>query len=79
MRTLDAVNAGYDEITHIYFATMQAMPDDVVAKSNTTLRLTARPLFQGLDFNAEPTRTVIKTLADKHITVDPTWSWSKAC
>ena len=26
MRTLDAINAGYDEITHIYFATMQAMP-----------------------------------------------------
>ena len=73
MRTLDAVNAGYDEITHIYFATMQAMPDDVVAKSNTTLRLTGPGrYFKDVDFNAEPTRTVIKTLADKHITVDPT-------
>jgi hypothetical protein len=39
MRTLDAINAGYDEITHIYFATMQAMPDEVVAKSNTTMRM----------------------------------------
>ncbi|MEP6982469.1 MAG: amidohydrolase, partial [Sphingomicrobium sp.] len=29
MRTLDAINAGYDEITHIYFATMQAMPQEV--------------------------------------------------
>ena len=73
MRTLDAVNAGYDEITHIYFATMQAMPDDVVAKSNTTLRLTGPGrYFKDVDFNAEPTRTVIKTLAEKHITVDPT-------
>ena len=73
MRTLDAVNAGYDEITHIYFATMQAMPDDVVAKSNTTLRLTGPgKYFKDVDFNAEPTRTVIKTLADKHIAVDPT-------
>jgi imidazolonepropionase-like amidohydrolase len=73
MRTLDAVNAGYDEITHIYFATMQAMPDDVVAKSNTTLRLTGPgKYFKDVDFNAEPTRTVIKTLAEKHITVDPT-------
>mgnify|MGYP003298536708 CR=1 FL=1 len=23
---MDAIKAGYDEITHIYFATMQAMP-----------------------------------------------------
>ncbi len=73
MRTLDAVNAGYDEITHIYFATMQAMPDDVVAKSNTTLRMTGPgKYFKDVDFNAEPTKTVIKTLADKHIAVDPT-------
>jgi hypothetical protein len=73
MRTLDAVNAGYDEITHIYFATMQAMPDEVVAKSNTTLRMTGPgKYFKDVDFNAEPTRTVIKTLADKHIAVDPT-------
>jgi hypothetical protein len=73
MRTLDAVNAGYDEITHIYFATMQAMPDEVVAKSNTTLRLTGPgKYFKDVDFNSEPTRTVIRTLADKHIAVDPT-------
>ena len=34
MRPLDAVHAGYDEITHINFVMMQAMPDDVVKKSN---------------------------------------------
>ncbi len=73
MRTLDAVNAGYDEITHIYFATMQAMPDEVVAKANTTMRLFGPgKYFKDVDFNAEPTKTVIKTLADKHIVVDPT-------
>jgi imidazolonepropionase-like amidohydrolase len=73
MRTLDAVNAGYDEITHIYFATMQAMPDDVVAKSNTTLRMTGPGrYFKDVKFDAEPTRTVIKTLSEKKIAVDPT-------
>ncbi|MCL6740811.1 amidohydrolase family protein [Sphingomonas sp. RB56-2] len=73
MRTLDAVNAGYDEITHIYFATMQAMPDEIVAKSNTTLRMTGPgKYFKDVDFNAEPTRTVIRTLAERKITVDPT-------
>jgi len=31
----DAVRAGYDEITHINYVMMQAMPDDVVQQSIT--------------------------------------------
>jgi imidazolonepropionase-like amidohydrolase len=73
MRTLDAINAGYDEITHIYFATMQAMPEEVVAKANTTMRLLGPgKYFRDVDFAAEPTKTVIATMAGKHITLDPT-------
>lgn len=73
MRTLDAVNAGYDEITHIYFATMQAMPDEVVAKANTTMRMLGPgKYFKDAAFDAEPMKTVIKTLAERHIVVDPT-------
>ena len=60
MRTLDAINAGYDEITHIYFATMQAMPQEVVDKSNTTMRLLGPgKYFKDVDLDAEPTKTVI--------------------
>ena len=41
--------------------------------ANTTLRLTGPgKYFKDVDFNAEPTRTVIRTLAGKHIVVDPT-------
>ena len=73
MRTLDAINAGYDEITHIYFATMQAMPDEVVAKSNTTIRLVGPgKYFKDVDLDAEPMKTVIRTMAEKQITLDPT-------
>jgi imidazolonepropionase-like amidohydrolase len=73
MRTLDAINAGYDEITHIYFATMQAMPDEVVAKSNTTIRLVGPgKYFKDVDLDAEPTKTVIRTMAAKKIALDPT-------
>ena len=73
MRTLDAINAGYDEITHIYFATMQAMPDEVVAKSNTTMRMLGPgKYFKDVDLDAEPMKTVIKTMADKKIVLDPT-------
>jgi hypothetical protein len=73
MRTLDAINAGYDEITHIYFATMQAMPDEVVAKANTTMRMLGPgKYFKDVDLNAEPMKTVIDTMAKRHIVLDPT-------
>jgi hypothetical protein len=39
MRPLDAVRAGYDEVTHINFVMMQAMPQAVVDKANTAARL----------------------------------------
>ena len=73
MRTLDAVNAGYDEITHLYFATMQAMPQSVVDKSNTTLRMTGPArYFKDVDLNTEPMASTIRTLAERKIAVDPT-------
>ena len=73
MRTLDAINAGYDEITHIYFATMQAMPQEVVDKANTTMRMLGPgKYFKDVDLDAEPTKTVIKTMAERHIVLDPT-------
>jgi len=73
MRTLDAINAGYDEITHIYFATMQAMPQSVVDYSNGLQRLLGPgKYFKDVDFAAEPTRTVIATMAKRHIVLDPT-------
>ena len=73
MRTLDAINAGYDEITHIYFATMQAMPQEVVDKANTTMRLLGPgKYFKDVNLDAEPMKTVIATMAQKHIVLDPT-------
>ena len=73
MRTLDAINAGYDEITHIYFATMQAMPQEVVDKANTTMRLLGPgKYFKDVDLDAEPMKTVIETMAKKQIVLDPT-------
>ena len=60
MRTLDAINAGYDEITHINFVTMQAMPEEVVAKSNGLMRLLGPgAIFQGRRFQRRAEKTVI--------------------
>src|SRR5436190_18583762 len=73
MRTMDAINAGYDEITHIYFATMQAMPDEVVAKSNGLMRLLGPgKYFKDVKFDTEPMKSLIATMAEKKIAVDPT-------
>jgi len=73
MRTKEAIDAGYDEITHIYFVAMQAMPQEVVTHSNGIQR------FQGIgryakdmDLDAEPMKSLMATMAQRKIVVDPT-------
>ncbi len=73
MRPTDVVAAGYDEITHINFVMMQAMPDEVVNQSNGIMR------FQGpgrharnVDLAAEPMRSLIADLARRGTVIDPT-------
>jgi hypothetical protein len=73
MRPRDVIAAGYDEITHINFVMMQAMPDDVVNQSNGLMR------FQGpgrharnVDLSAEPMRSLITEMARRQTVVDPT-------
>jgi imidazolonepropionase-like amidohydrolase len=73
MRTIEAIEAGYDEVTHIYFMMMQAMPDEVVAQSNGIQR------FQGpgrhakdVDLDGEAIRKLIETMARRKTVADPT-------
>ncbi len=54
MRPLEAVRAGYDELTHINFVLMQAMPQDVVDKANTAARLEG-PAKYGKDVDLDST------------------------
>jgi imidazolonepropionase-like amidohydrolase len=73
MRTNDALDDGYDEITHIYFVMMQAMPDAVVAKSNGMARFSGTGQYaKDVDLNAEPMKSLIARMAKAHTTVDPT-------
>jgi imidazolonepropionase-like amidohydrolase len=73
MRPLDAVHAGYDEITHINFVMMQAMPQDVVDKANTAARIEGPAKYaKDVDLNAPPMRNFIAELARRHTYVDPT-------
>jgi len=73
MRPSQAIDDGYDEITHIYFVMMQAMPDDVVAKSNGMARFLGPGQYaKDVKLDAEPMKSLILKMAQRKITVDPT-------
>lgn len=73
MRTTEAIADGYDEITHIYFVMMQAMPDSVVSKSNGMARFEGPWRYaKDVDLDAEPMKSLIALMAKWKIVVDPT-------
>jgi imidazolonepropionase-like amidohydrolase len=73
MRPLDAVKAGYDEITHINFVMMQFMPQDVVDRANTAQRLEGPAKFgKDVDLNSAEARAFIAELAKRKTVIDPT-------
>jgi len=73
IRPIDAINAGYDEITHINWVMMQAMPDAVIRQSNGMMRFEG-PGRYAKDVNLEGTamKAIIGTMASKRIYSDPT-------
>jgi len=73
MRTSQAIADGYDEITHIYFVMMEAMPDDVVATSNGINRFDGIGRYaKDVDLSGPVMSKLIHTMAERKITSDPT-------
>lgn len=73
MRPLDAVRAGYDEITHINFIMMQAMPQDVVDKANTAARLEGPAKYgKDVDLDSPAMTAFYRELAARKTIIDPT-------
>ncbi len=73
MRTSEAIDAGYDEVTHIYFVMMEAMPDDVVKTSNGINRFEGPGRYaQKVDLSADPMKSLIAKMAARQIVSDPT-------
>jgi imidazolonepropionase-like amidohydrolase len=73
LRPLDAINAGYDEITHINWIIMQAMPDAVIRESNGILRFEGPGRYaKDVNLEAQAMKTMIGTMAEKRIYSDPT-------
>jgi imidazolonepropionase-like amidohydrolase len=73
MRPLDAVRAGYDEVTHINFILMQAMPQEVVDKSNTAARLEGPARYgKDVDLDSPTMKAFYAELAQRQTIIDPT-------
>jgi imidazolonepropionase-like amidohydrolase len=73
IRTLDAINDGYDEITHINWVMMQAMPDSVIAASNGIMRFEGPGRYaKDVDLDGLAMKTIVATMASRHIYSDPT-------
>ncbi|HET7606131.1 MAG TPA: amidohydrolase family protein [Sphingomicrobium sp.] len=75
MRPLDAVRAGYDEVTHINFIMMQAMPQEVVDKANTAERLEGPAKYgKDVDLDSPAMKAFYAELAKRGTIIDPTLS-----
>jgi imidazolonepropionase-like amidohydrolase len=73
MRPIEAVRAGYDEITHINFIMMQAMPQEVVDKSNTAARLEGPAKYgKDVDLDSPEMTAFYAELAKRGTYIDPT-------
>jgi hypothetical protein len=73
MRPLEAVHAGYDELTHINFVLMQAMPQSVVNVANTAARFEGPAEFaRTVDLDSPAIKAFVAELAERRIWVDPT-------
>lgn len=73
MRPLDAVRAGYDEVTHINFIMMQAMPQSVVDKANTAARIEGPAQYgKDVDLDSPAMKAFYAELSKRKTIVDPT-------
>jgi imidazolonepropionase-like amidohydrolase len=73
MRPIEAVRAGYDEVTHLNFIMMQAMPKEVVDKANTAQRFEGPAKFaKDVDLTSAENRAFIAELKQHGTVVDPT-------
>ncbi len=73
MRPLEAVQAGYDEVTHLNFIIMQALPQSVVDVSNTAARFEGPARYaRDVDLDGPVMTEFIAELKARGTWVDPT-------
>ncbi|MBL0923731.1 MAG: amidohydrolase family protein [Sphingomonadaceae bacterium] len=73
MRPLDAIKAGYDEVTHVNWVMMQAMPDSVIGVSNGIARFEGPGRYaKDVNLDGPEMTAMIEAMAKGKIYSDPT-------
>jgi imidazolonepropionase-like amidohydrolase len=73
IRPVDAINAGYDEITHINWVMMQAMPDSVIPVSNGIMRFEGPGRYaKDVDLEGQSIKAILGAMVSHHVFSDPT-------
>jgi imidazolonepropionase-like amidohydrolase len=73
MLPIEAVRAGYDEITHLNFIMMQMMPRSVVDKSNTAARFEGPAKYaKDVDLSSADVKAFVAELKQRGTIIDPT-------
>ncbi len=73
MRPLEAVRAGYDEVTHLNFIIMQDLPQEVVDVSNTAARFEGPAQYaKDVDLDGPVMTEFVAELKQRGTWVDPT-------
>src|SRR3954454_10854247 len=68
IRPMDAINYGNDEITHINWVMMQAMPDSVIPVSNGIMRFEGPGRYaKDVDLEGAAIEAIVGTMARKRI------------
>ena len=73
IRTSKAIEDGYDEVTHINWIMMEAMPDSVLAVDNGMMRFEGPGRYaKDVDLDGPALKGIVSTMASRHIYSDPT-------
>ena len=73
IRTMEAIDDGYDEVTHINWVMMQAMPASILPDDNGMLRFEGPGRYaKDVDLDGPELIGIVSTMAKKHIYSDPT-------
>ncbi len=73
IRPLEAIDDGYDEVTHINWVMMQAVPDSVIPVSNGIMRFEGPGRYgKDVDLDGAAINAIVSAMARKRIYSDPT-------
>jgi imidazolonepropionase-like amidohydrolase len=73
IRPMEAIDDGYDEVTHINWVMMQAMPASILPVDNGIMRFEGPGRYaKDVDLDGPELTTIVSTMAKKHVYSDPT-------